>query len=132
MGGGQGMGMYLSDRMLDRINATPEQRTQLRKIAQDGANELRAQHEAGRALRDQMAQLFSQPAIDARAVEALRQQMLAHHDQASKRRMQALLDASSVLTAEQRKQVADLRTQRRAMMERHWRERRSLETAPKS
>jgi protein CpxP len=65
-----------------------------------------------------MRQLFTQPTVDARAVETLRQQMLAQHDQASKRMMQAMLDGSRVLTPEQRAKMADMAGQRRAMMER--------------
>jgi Spy/CpxP family protein refolding chaperone len=57
--------------------------------------------------------------------------MLAQHDQVSKRRMQAMVDAGRVLTPEQRKQLSDRMSQRRDMMERHHRERRALE-APKS
>jgi periplasmic protein CpxP/Spy len=138
MGGGRGaMGMHggpglmLSDAALDRIHATPEQRAQLRKIAQDAATQMQAQRAAGDALREQMRQAFTQPSIDANAVEALRQQMLAHHDQASKLRTQSMLDASRVLTAEQRKLLADTAKQRSEMRERHRREWQQLQ-APKS
>jgi hypothetical protein len=51
--------------------------------------------------------------------------------QASKRRLQAMVDAAKVLTPEQRKQLAERMSQRGDMMERHHRERRALE-APKS
>jgi protein CpxP len=44
--------------------------------------------------------------------------MLAQHDQASKRMMQAMLDGSRVLTPEQRAKMADMAGQRRAMMDR--------------
>ena len=67
--------------------------------------------------------LFAQPTVDARAAETLRQQMLAQHDQVSKRALQAMLDVSRVLTAEQRKALADRMAQRKAMMERHRAER---------
>jgi Spy/CpxP family protein refolding chaperone len=74
---------------------------------------------------------MAQPNIDAGAVEQIRQKMLAQHDQASKRRMQAMVDAARVLTPEQRKQLSERMAQRGDMMERHHRERRALE-APKS
>lgn len=130
-GQGPGAGLYMSERMLDFVKATPEQRTALRKIAQDAAADMQAQRNAGRALRDQMAQLLSQPTVDTGAVEALRQQMSAHHDQASKKRTQAMLEASKVLTPEQRKLIADTAKARSDMHERHRRERQTLE-APKS
>ena len=73
---------------------------------------MKAQREAGRALREQGLQLFTQPTVDATAAEALRQQMLAQHDQASKRMLQAMLDVAKVLTPEQRAQLAERMKQR--------------------
>ncbi len=119
------------DRMLDGVNATDEQRSQIKQIAQSAAADLKAQRETGRALRERSMQLFTQPNVDANAVEALRQQMLQHHDQTSRRITQAMLDASRVLTPEQRVKLAERMKQRREMMERHRRERGQLE-APKS
>jgi Spy/CpxP family protein refolding chaperone len=124
-------GMHLSDRMLERIKATPEQRTQIRSIMDAARKDLQAQRESGRALREQSMQLFTQPNVDANAAEALRQKQLAQHDQASKRMMQAMLEASRVLTPEQRAQIAGDLKKRGELMQRHQRERRALE-APKS
>jgi periplasmic protein CpxP/Spy len=119
------------DRMLDSVNASAEQRTQLQQIAAAAAADMKAQREAGRALRAQVQQLFTQPALDARAAESLRQQMLAQQDQASKRTMQTMLDISRVLTLQQRQQLAERFGQRSAMMERHRSERESLDKAPR-
>jgi periplasmic protein CpxP/Spy len=131
--GGAGGGMFdgMMTRMLDRVNATPEQRTQIRQIMQNKAGDMSAQREAGRALRQQMMALFAQPTVDANAVEALRQQQLAMHDANSKRMTTAMLEVSRVLTPEQRKQMADHMAQRSEMMQRHQRERRGID-APKS
>lgn len=137
MGGGEhgrhggGMDMKWSGRMLDAVKATPEQRTQIQKIMDGARTDLQAQREAGQALRSQLMQAMAQPNIDATAVEQVRQKMLAQHDQVSKRRMQAMVDAARVLTPEQRKQLAERMAQRRGMAERHQRERRALD-APKS
>jgi Spy/CpxP family protein refolding chaperone len=130
-GPGGPIGMLMSERALDRINATPEQRTQLKAIVDGARKDLAAQRDGGRALRDQLAQALAQPTVDARAVEALRQQMLARHDQSSRRMMQAMVEASRVFTPEQRAQLAALTRQRGELMERHRRERQLLE-APKS
>ena len=137
-GGGPGMGMmgmdmapHMMDRMLDSVNATPEQRAQIKQIGEAARTDLRAQRGAGAKLHEQARSLFVQPTVDARAAEALRQQMLAQHDQASKRMMQAMLDVSRVLTPEQRKTLADRMAQRRSMMERHRAEREALGKAPK-
>ena len=104
--GGMGGGMAMMspqqmERVLDSVNATAEQRAQIKQIVQAARNDLKAQREAGRALHEQGMALFAQPTVDARAAEALRQQKLAQHDQASKRTLQAMLDVSRVLTAEQ-------------------------------
>ena len=128
---GGGMDMKWSGRMLEAVKATPEQRSQIQKIMEGARTDLQVQREAGKALRGQLMQTMAQPNIDANAVEQVRQKMLAQHDQASKRRLQAMVDAANVLTPEQRKQLAERMSQRGDMMERHHRERRALE-APKS
>ncbi|MCA0241016.1 MAG: Spy/CpxP family protein refolding chaperone [Proteobacteria bacterium] len=120
-GGGPGagammMGPMLSPRMLDEVNATTEQRTQIRQIFDAARTDLKAQRDSGQALHDQMITLFSQPTVDANAAEALRQQQLARHDAASKRMMQAMLDVSRVLSADQRTKLAALVKQRQQSM----------------
>jgi Spy/CpxP family protein refolding chaperone len=125
-GPGDGAGGFMGGmiyRMLDRVNATPEQRTQIQQIVERNREAMRAEHDAGRALRDQAMALFAQPDIDVRAVEALREKQVARMDAASRQVTQAMLDIAKVLTPDQRKQMADEMQQRRAMMERRWRER---------
>jgi Spy/CpxP family protein refolding chaperone len=129
-GDGPGMGMMAGrgmERMLDSVNATAEQRTQIKAIADKARADMLAQREAGRGLREQMAKLFAEPVVDANRVEALRAQMLQQHDAQSRRMTQAMVEASRVLTPEQRKQIAERMTQRRAMMERHRAERQALD-----
>jgi Spy/CpxP family protein refolding chaperone len=105
-----GMGLPLvgpmMDRMLDDVQATPAQREQLRQIAQSTQVDLKAPGEAARADHARLAELFAQPTLDPAAIEALRQQMLARHDQVSKRLNVAMLEAAQVLTAEQRQHLA--------------------------
>ena len=110
------MGPMLSPRLLDDVNATAEQRSQIRQIFEAARNDLKAQRDAGRSLHEQMRTLFTQPTVDANAAEALRQQQLAQHDAASKRILQAMLDVSRVLTPEQRAKIADLAKQRQDRM----------------
>jgi periplasmic protein CpxP/Spy len=128
---GAAMGGRMLERMLDGVNATAEQRTRVRDIMKSALEDVRKQREAGFGLRAQAMTLFTQPTVDPAAVEALRKQMMDQHDQASRRMTQAMLDASAVLTPEQRAQLAERMKQRRDMMERHYRERRALEP-PKS
>ena len=113
MMGGPGMMMgHRFDRALADVGASDAQRAQVKQIMQAAMADLRQQHEATRALRQQSMQLFSQPTVDANAAEALRQQMLAQHDAASKRMLQAMLDVSRVLTPEQRAKIAEHMKQR--------------------
>ena len=130
MAGGWGGGHFMQ-RMLDRVNATPEQRAQIKAITDAAATERKAQFQANRGLHEQMMALFTQPAIDANAAEALRQQQMAQFDAASKRRLQTMLQVANVLTPEQRQQIAQEMAQRRDMRQRHQREQRALD-APKS
>jgi Spy/CpxP family protein refolding chaperone len=127
MGGHGRSGAQMGERMLSAVNATEAQRTQIRQIMQGAQADLQKIHDAARTLREQQMNLFAQPNVDAAAAEALRQQIQAQHDQASKRRLQAMIDASRVLTPEQRAQLAQRGKERRDMMERHRHERQQLD-----
>lgn len=114
MGGGRGV-----DHMLDGLNATDAQRSQIKQIMQAAAADMKAQREAGRALHERALQIFTAPTVDAAAAESVRQQMQQQHDQASRRMLQAMLDASKVLTPEQRAKLGERMKQRSdAMRER--------------
>jgi len=104
------------DGMLDGLNASAAQRTQIKQIATAAAADLKAQHEAARAMREKAMQIFSAPTVDAAAAETLREQMVAQHDQASKRRLQAMLDIAKVLTPEQRAKIGERMKERQAVM----------------
>ena len=102
--------------MLDGLNATDAQRGQIKQIALAAAADLKAQREAGRGLREKSLQIFAAPTVDAAAAEAVRQQMSAQHDLASKRVLQGMLDISKVLTPEQRAKIGERMKERQAMM----------------
>jgi protein CpxP len=134
IGGGMGLPMHPGhlERLLEGVNASAEQKTQIRGILQTLRSDMKAQRQGGQGLHEQAGQVFSAPNVDARAVEALRQQMLARHDAASKRTMQAMIDVARVLSPEQRNKLFEQLKQRRGMMERHRAERESVEGgAPK-
>jgi len=133
-GMGHGWGMmpgWGMERGLDAIGASAEQKAKIVQIMQAARSDLQAQREARLKLRDQARSIFAAPTVDARAAEALRQQMLAQHDAASKRMLQAMLDASAVLTPDQRKALAERMATRQAMMQRHRAERATLDGAPR-
>jgi Spy/CpxP family protein refolding chaperone len=127
MDGGMGGGMMfrgspehmgrMIDHMLDGLNASDAQRGQIKQIAAGAATDLKAQREAGRALRQRAMQAFTAPTVDAGAVEQVRQQMLQQHDQMSRRVTQAMLDVARVLTPEQRARLGERMRDRQARME---------------
>lgn len=107
---------FMLQRLLDDVDATKAQRKQIREIVGDAQDDLRDQRDEHRRLAEQMAELFAQPSVDAKAVEALRQKMLAEHDKSSRRMTQAMLDVSRVLTPEQRQKIAaEMKSRREAM-----------------
>lgn len=134
--GGRGAGMdgaghmgHMS-RVLDRVGASAEQKAQIKTIMESAHSELKPVHAQMKTLRDQSTALFTQPAVDANAAEALRLQMQALHGQVSKRMLQAMVESSRVLTPEQRAKMADMMNKRRAMAERHRAEAESLMGKP--
>jgi periplasmic protein CpxP/Spy len=125
MGGGPGMMMFggppehvarAVDHMLDGLNATDAQRTQIKQIAVAAASDLKAQRDSEKGLHERSMQIFTAPTVDANAAESVRQQMLTQHDQASRRVLQAMLDVSRVLTPEQRVKIGERMKERHAMM----------------
>lgn len=118
-GGGRGV-----DRMLDGLNATDAQRSQIKQIMGAARDELKPAREQQRALREKSMQLFTAPTVDAAAAESVRQQMQQLRDTSSRRMLQAMLDASRVLTPEQRAKLGERMKQRSdAMHERMERQR---------
>lgn len=102
------------DHMLDGLGATDAQRAQVKQIAQAAANDVRAQRDAASGLRERALQAMTAPTVDAAAAESVRQQMLAQHDQRSRRMLQAMLDVARVLTPEQRAKLGERFKQREA------------------
>ncbi len=112
MDGGMGPGMMfrgsparmgrMIDYMLDGLNPTEAQRSQIKQLAAQAATDMKAQADAGKSLRQRGMQIFTAPTVDAAATEQLRQEMLAQHDQMSKRATQAMLAIANVLTPAQR------------------------------
>jgi protein CpxP len=96
----------LLDRLLDQVQASPTQRAQAHQIFDAADAEVRQNRGAEHADREQMARLFSQPMVDAAAVEAVRSRIEQRHDLESRRATQALMDVSVVLNARQRQTIA--------------------------
>jgi Spy/CpxP family protein refolding chaperone len=99
--GGRGL-----QHLLASAEATPVQRAEIERIAAATRNDMLASRQTSQDLRRQLMDQFTQPTVDANAVEVLRKQMLAEHDLASQRVMQSMLEISRVLSPEQRQHIA--------------------------
>lgn len=121
MKGGPGMGLPFAgpgfDRLLDDVQASDAQRKQIQGIVDKARVDLRALHEKARDQHQDAMAIWTAPKIDAAEAEKQRQQMLAQHDQVSKRVMQAMLDVGQVLTPEQRAKAAVALKQRHERMQ---------------
>ena len=114
---GPGGGMdRMFDHMLDGLDATDAQRAQIKQIATAAEADMKAQRDAGRALHEKQMQIFAAPTVDASAAEAVRAQLSSQHDMTSRRMTQAMLDAATVLTPEQRAKLGERMKQHQAQM----------------
>jgi periplasmic protein CpxP/Spy len=104
------------EHMLDLVNATDAQRSQIETIFKAARQDLSGQREAGMKLHQQLATLYTAPNIDAAAIESVRAQMSAQHETASKRLSQASIEAARVLTPEQRARIGEVMNKRQARM----------------
>lgn len=123
--GGMAGGMFGSperagrmiDHLLDGLDATDAQRSQIKQIAAAAFGDLRTQMQSGRGLRQRGMDILTAPNVDPAAAEQLRQQALQQHDQISRRMTQAMLDVARVLTPEQRARLGERMKDRRARMD---------------
>jgi periplasmic protein CpxP/Spy len=101
----------LADRLVRHlaieVDATNEQQERLRAVVKSAVRDLVPMREKAHAARQRGRELLLGSTIDRAAIEAFRAEQLALADTASKRVVQALADASSILTAEQRRKIED-------------------------
>jgi periplasmic protein CpxP/Spy len=89
------------------VDATTEQQERLRAVVKSAVRDLVPMREKAHAARQRAHDLLLAPTIDRAAIEALRAEQIAFVDTASKRVTQALGDAASILSAEQRRKIED-------------------------
>ncbi len=94
------------NRMLDKADATTEQKQRVAQIAKDAAKELMPLRKQHKEARQRAVDLLSQPTIDRAAIEQIRTEELQLGDAVSKRITQAIADAAEALTPEQRAKLA--------------------------
>ena len=94
------------DDMLDEVDASDDQRTQVRAIATAAIADMGEFRDFRRAGREALVDALTQETVDREALEALRQSKLETADRASQRLLTALADAAEVLTPAQRTALA--------------------------
>jgi Spy/CpxP family protein refolding chaperone len=105
-GGGGGFMAFRMHKILEKVNATDAQKTQIRAIWEGLRPQLRATHQEHAKLRVQITQAMTAPTIDPAAIEKLRQQSVQLMDRASSLMTKGFIETARVLTPEQRKQAA--------------------------
>lgn len=97
-----------ADKMLKKLDATPEQTSKVHAIIEAAAKDFDAARKTTTGGPDSVRKLLSAPQVDRAAVETLRTQHLAEMDQTSKVVTKALVDMADVLTPEQRMKLASM------------------------
>ena len=107
---------HMEDRALswlDRVDATDEQREAVRTIVGQAFDDLSDAVGEHRALRREWLTELERPELDAGALEALRTRHVALVDSKSRRALEAIVEAGSVLTAEQRAELVSMLSRHR-------------------
>ena len=89
------------------VDATAEQQERLRGIVRAAVRDLVPLREKAMSARQRGRELLTATTIDRGAIETLRTDQMALADLATRRFSQALADAASVLTPEQRRKLAE-------------------------
>ncbi len=93
--------------LASEADATDAQQSQLVAVIKDFTGEILPLKEAMKADREEVVKLLTAATVDRDALEALRTKKLADAGEISKKLVDAVADAAEILTAEQRKTVAD-------------------------
>jgi protein CpxP len=110
-GGGMGGGFmnmraeWGVNRMLDRIDATAEQKEKVTAIVKSAMADLEPLRSSRVTFRQDAARLMKADKVDRAELEKMRAQRIAQADAASKRVTQAMADAADVLTPKQRAEL---------------------------
>jgi periplasmic protein CpxP/Spy len=89
------------------VDATAEQQERLRAVVKSAVRDLLPMREKAQAARQRGRELLTQTTIDRAAIEAFRAEQIAQVDAISKRVAQAVTDAASILTVEQRRKIEE-------------------------
>jgi Spy/CpxP family protein refolding chaperone len=98
--------------VLSDIDVTPQQRERIAAVLKSAANDLRPLRETHVKARQESLQLLAAPVIDRARLETLRLDQMQLGETASRRMLQAMLDAAEVLDPAQRATLVDRWRQR--------------------
>lgn len=101
---------FATDWLLNRINASEEQRQQVQGIVQEAVQELLQIREQHHQHKQTWLEALAQPTIDRDALEQLRSAELQLANTASRRLVDTLADIADVLTPAQRSELIALAT----------------------
>ena len=98
---------FAIERMLTRVDATDEQKAEIKTIVDRLAADTQSIREGFAADRESMIVMLTGPEIDRDAMEAMRTAQMDRADALSREAVEALADAASVLTQAQREALAE-------------------------
>jgi Spy/CpxP family protein refolding chaperone len=101
------------DRMLDRIDASDEQRERVRAVIERLEPQVETMHGGRGELHRSFVLLFTAPVVDAAEVERLRAEQIGRFDRLSREIAGALTEIGAILTQEQRQQLAEMHSHHR-------------------
>ncbi|MCG8590803.1 MAG: Spy/CpxP family protein refolding chaperone [Proteobacteria bacterium] len=105
--------LHRVDRALDHLNATDEQRTQIEARLEASLDAFAERREGRHEHREQWVALLTGDEIDRDALDELRRTHVAELEEASQEILDVVADVAEVLTAEQRKELAEWMSERR-------------------
>jgi len=99
---------YMVEWTLSRIDATPEQRDQVKSVVRGAIEDLLQLREEHEANRKAMVTALIQPEVNRSELERIRSAEVALMDRGSQRIVTALADSAQVLSPEQRAELAEM------------------------
>jgi Spy/CpxP family protein refolding chaperone len=99
---------FATDWVLNKVNATDEQRARIKAIIATTLQDLAAARDEHRQHRDAFLTALTEPNVDRASLEDLRRAELQLADSASQRIVTALAEAADVLTPEQRAELVKM------------------------
>jgi Spy/CpxP family protein refolding chaperone len=102
------LGGKMIERLLDRVEATDEQKSKINAIVERTRTEMEGMREERRNAMTELTEILKAPTIDRAALEAKRAERMSKMDQRSKTMTTAFADIAEVLSPEQRAEAVEL------------------------